>query len=107
MEIVIRVDLGIIAGVFGGLALFGIGYNLLVGWLMDHGYDEGYMGFIVAVGSAITIGGLAVISFPSAVLAMICFIASGVPMILGSMIRYARARKREIDALKRLELDGD
>jgi hypothetical protein len=35
------------------------------------------------------------------------FVASGVPMILGSMIRYARARKREIDALKRLEEDGD
>lgn len=101
----IRVDSGTVAGVFGALVLFGIGYNALVGWLMQHGYDEGYMGIIVAVGSAITIGGLAVISFPSAVLAMICFIGSGVPMILGSMIRYARARAREIAALKKLEND--
>ena len=75
---------------------FGIGYNRLVGKLEHQGHDRGYMGFIVALGCAVTLAGTGFIVGLGPVLwALVCFAASGIPMIVGSISRYCRARTQQ------------
>ena len=93
----IRLDYGVISAVFLGLLLFGIGYNALVAWLERRGYTEGYLSLIVSFGVAMTLVGVAVLSIQAALLALGAFVATGAPMIVGSIIRYLRAR----DEMKR------
>lgn len=103
----IRLDSGTIAAVYLGLALFGVGYNALVEWLERKGYTEGFLSLIVALGVAITLIGVAVLSVQAAILTLLAFTASGTPMIAGSILRYLRAReearKQMIIETKRLE----
>lgn len=97
MNCEIRLNLGEVSAVFMALVLFGIAYNALVGWLERRGYTEGYLSLIVAFGVAATLGGAAILSIPAALLTLGAFVASGTPMIVGSIIRYLRAR----DEMKR------
>lgn len=97
----IRLDYGVISAVFLGLLLFGIAYNSLVAWLERRGYTEGYLSLIVAFGVAMTLVGVAVLSIQGALLTLGAFIASGTPMIIGSIARYLKAR----DEAKRTMLD--
>lgn len=90
----IRLDYGVIAAVFLGLLLFGVGYNAFVAWVERRGYTEGYLSLIVAVGVAMTLVGVAVLSIQAALLALGAFIATGTPMIVGSILRYIQARDR-------------
>jgi uncharacterized membrane protein len=83
-----------------GLFIFGIGYNTLVAWLIHHGYDEGYMWVIVSIGCVATLLGLAIISPMAALLAMITFTASGLPMAAGSWWRHVRSRKAAQDSTR-------
>ena len=79
---------------------FGIGYNRLVEKLERQGHDRGYMGFIVAFGCTMTLLGAGVIvGWEPVAWTTMCFAASGIPMIAGSIRRHVRARakaRREI-----------
>lgn len=80
-----------------GLALFGILYNALIGWMERKRALEGYTAYAVALGTVVTLGGVALLDFRAAAISLLGFIASGFPMILGSSWRYIDARKRERD----------
>lgn len=97
------------------LALFGVGYDRLVEWMEAHGYDDGYTAFLVVGGVLATQAGLAVwFGVELAIKATLLFIASGTPMIIGSMARHGRQRaedaarvKQELHELLEKKGDGD
>ena len=95
MEHIVNVELRLAVAVLAGLALFGCAYNRWVERLEREGSDRGYMGFIVAFGCAVTIAGYALItgSLALALVLLACFVASGTPMIVGSVGRHLQARK--------------
>jgi ACR3 family arsenite efflux pump ArsB len=93
---------GVIVAVFLGLALFGIANNSLIAWAERRGYTEGLISLFVAAGCLVTIGGLAILSIQVALLTLGAFIASGIPMIIGSLTRYLIAREKAQKALKDL-----
>ena len=89
-------NIGNISGlipVLVGLLIFGVAYNLVVSWLIHHGYDEGYTWALVVVGVLVTLIGLACIAPSAALLALATFAASGLPMAVGSWWRHVRRRK--------------
>jgi len=91
-----------------GLLLFGIGYNHLVGWLERQGFEEGYTAILVVGGVLITLlASIPMVGGQIFLTMLICFSASGAPMVFGSWRRYCdrRNRERELarqDALERL-----
>lgn len=99
MEAIIGNNLGTISAVFLGLILFGIGYNALIAWAERQGYTEGFMSLIVALGVVGTLGGMAILNFKGALIALCCFAASGSPMIIGSIARYLTSRKQSQKAM--------
>jgi predicted tellurium resistance membrane protein TerC len=89
-------DIGNESGVIPVLALllvFGVAYNLVVTWLIRHGYDEGYTWALVVVGVLVTLIGLALIAPNAVMLALAAFAASGAPMAVGSWWRHVRNRR--------------
>jgi hypothetical protein len=88
-----QLDFSVVLALFFGLALFGVGFNALVSWLENNGFLEGFTWLAVVFGVLVTLGGVAVVSWGSALLALGCFAASGSPMALGAILRYVRARK--------------
>jgi hypothetical protein len=90
---------GAILAVFLGLLLFGIGYNAFVAWAERKGYTEGYLSLVVAFGVAVTLAGVAVLNIEAALIALLCFVASGTPMIAGSIWRYLQKREAEKHAM--------
>lgn len=99
MTIAIGSDSGTILAVFLGLVIFGIIYNELVAWMERRGYTEGFLSLIVALGVFVTLVGVAVVSIPAALITLGAFIASGSPMIIGSIVRYVRKREEDRQAL--------
>lgn len=95
----IRLDYGVITAVLLGLLLFGIGYNALVAWMERKGYTEGYLSLIVALGVFVTLCGVAILSIQAALLTLLAFVATGTPMIIGSITRYLKARENMIKAI--------
>jgi hypothetical protein len=93
MNIEIGADFGTILAVLMGLFLFGIGYNSVAAWLERRGYTEGYLSLIVAFGVFVTLCGVAILSIHAALITLGAFIASGTPMIIGSIVRYLRKRE--------------
>lgn len=98
---------------FAVLFLFGLLYNKWVEDQQKGGFDKGFMGFIVGLGCLVTLilglfgSTLNVYVFG---IALGAFIASGAPMILGSVQRFnkARAEKRmeeRAEETKRLILE--
>ena len=86
------------------LAAFGYIYNRWVDSLERQGHDRGYMSFIVALGCAVTLAGAGfIVGLEATLWALVCFAASGIPMIAGSVGRYCRARAQQ----KRECLDHD
>jgi predicted tellurium resistance membrane protein TerC len=84
----------VLAAVFVGLFGFGVGYNVLIAWMEREGYDRGYTAFLVVAGVVATLSGSAlVIGLEAALIVGLCFTASGLPMIAGSMLRSNRQRK--------------
>jgi len=82
--------------VIAGLFLFGLIYNAFVAWLERQGHDRGYTAFLVVGGTLITLVGLWVVTdLETVILTLICFAASGLPMILGSVGRHVRERASE------------
>ena len=80
----------------------GWGYNALIGWMERNGWLEGYVSDAVALGVGVTLvvqsafllqwtlsgwlWGLATLG---------SFACTGIPMMVGSRVRYARARAQE------------
>ncbi len=91
---------GDIWAVFGGLLVFGVLYNALYAWLERHGYDEGYLAFIVAGGLLGISGGLALLDWQWALLTLGACAAAGLPMIIGSWWRHVRRRRASQQALR-------
>ncbi|MCD6289997.1 MAG: hypothetical protein J7M34_05785 [Anaerolineae bacterium] len=85
-----------IVAVCAALVTFGIGYNALVEWLNREVPDHGYTSFLVVGGVIVTLTGSAfLIGWQEALLVGLCFTASGLPMIAGSVWRSLRQRARE------------
>lgn len=84
------------AAVYGGLALFGLAYNALTGWLEEKGLAEGYTSDLVVGGVLVTVTASApIVGIRRAALVLGCFVASGLPMVIGARVRYRRWRERE------------
>lgn len=84
------------------LFLFGLGYNWLVAWLEEKRYDRGYTAFLVVGGSAVTLAaGALLVGLEPVLWLLVCFAASGLPMVVGSCVRSWKARQRaEIEVIK-------
>lgn len=93
-EVSFSVDVGVVVIVFLMLLIFGGLYNLLVAYLERYGYLEGYLSLIVAAGVFVTLIGIAILSWQAALIILVCFVASGTPMIIGSITRYIRQREK-------------
>jgi hypothetical protein len=79
--------------IYPGLLLFGIAYNQFMGIADQRGWSEGFLSLFVALGSAVTIGGIALIDVEAGGLALLCFALAGGPMMIGSLVRYVRKRE--------------
>lgn len=103
MGIEMAADWRLIGAVFFGLFCFGCGYAALTAWIGDR--KQGYTSLMVVGGVLVTLLGVALVSWPSALLTAGAFIASGTPMIVGEIVTYKR---REAEALRRMkdEIDG-
>lgn len=82
-------------GVVGVLVGAGVLYNQLVGWMSRKGFLEPYMALAVVGGVLMTLGGVAVLDWRAALLAFLCFAASGAPMVFGSMGRFLAAYRAD------------
>lgn len=100
-------DWGIIAAVYLALLLFGLGYNRLVAWLERSGYSKGMTSLLVVAGVVVTVGMTAVISLAFALITAGAFIASGTPMIIGSLARYVIRREKHLHELREEVRRGD
>jgi Kef-type K+ transport system membrane component KefB len=93
----IKPEFSLILAVYLVLVLFGIGYNHTVAWWERQKYIEGFTSLAVVLGVLMTLGGVAVVDWQSALLALGAFAATGTPMIVGSILRYVRARREAQD----------
>ena len=91
----------LIGTISGFIFLLSCSYDGVVRWLEHEGYAEGYTSFLVVGGVLLTLFGLACIDRAAAVLALILFSASGLPMVVGSMWRHARRRKADQDGMRK------
>ncbi len=86
----------ILAAIYLGLLLFGIGYNWLTSQAEKTGFIRGYTSLFVVGGVTVTIAATAVVSLPFALITAGAFVFSGTPMIVGSMIRHQRDELRQL-----------
>lgn len=95
-------DLWRLIAVLLALGGFGTCYNHWVAGLERNGHDRGYMAFIVAIGCVVVIGGWLLITgdLEGGVYLLAAFAAAGIPMIVGSVQRYVRARSEQARALR-------
>lgn len=96
-----------IIAMYLSLLLFGIAFNLFTAWAEGRGYVKGYVSLFVVAGVAITVGTTALISLPFALVSAGAFVASGTPMIAGSIWRHMRERERQLEELRKEAEDGD
>jgi hypothetical protein len=81
------------------LALFSWLYN----GLMNRRKGENvYTAIYVVGGVTVTLFGAALISWKAALLVLVCFMASGVPMIIGDMVRSTKRQRTDNHKPKRL-----
>jgi hypothetical protein len=86
-----------------GLVLFGFAYNALTSHLERTGKARGFVSLLVAGGTAVTIGAAGLlIGFGPALIVLACFVASGLPMMIGSMKRYVEERAKDEQAAREL-----
>jgi len=102
IEFTFRATFGQVFPLLAWLLVFGVVYNSLVAWLECKGYTEGFLSLIVALGVFGTLMGIASLSWQVALVALAGFVATGTPMIVGSIARYIRQR----EALKRELMNG-
>jgi hypothetical protein len=88
--------LPLLAAIYLALLLFGIAYNFLTSQAEKTGFIKGYTSLFVVGGVAVTVAATAVISLAFALITAGAFIASGTPMIVGSMIRHKHEELRQL-----------
>jgi hypothetical protein len=91
MGIEFAVDWKLWGAVMFGLFMFGLIFNGLVEWLGER--KEGYVSLMVVGGVLVTLGGIAFISWPAAILGLAAFVASGLPMVIGEIVRTIKKRE--------------
>lgn len=98
-----------IVAVIGGLLAFGCAYAGLVNHLHRKGYSEGYTAFLVVGGVLVTLLGTVALHHPDPwidfLLALACFTASGLPMVVNDWLRHVSARKAEQEYLAHVTED--
>ena len=96
-EFVCVVDVRVLVAVVVGLLGFGYGYDKWVARLKAEGRDEGYLSFIVVIGVAVTLAGIAVAvwSLWMGLVMLVGFAASGLFMCWGSVARHIEGRTEE------------
>lgn len=96
-----QMGLPLLAVIYLALLLFGIGYNLLIAWAEKTGFIKGYTSLFVVAGVCVTVAATSVVDLPFALITGGAFIASGTPMIVGSMIRHKREEIRQLEQLRK------
>lgn len=87
---------GVFETTITGLAAFGFFYNALNGWLEARGYERGNLALLVAFGCLVTILGAGrLIGVDAMLIVLACFLASGISMIAGYALRFARRREAQ------------
>lgn len=77
------------------LLLFGIVYNWIVARMERTGYEKCYVSLLVVIGVAVTGCGYGFVAGWEHIVPLVaCFVASGVPMIAGSVARYVQSRAK-------------
>lgn len=76
------------------LVAFGSGYNKIIARCERKGYLEGFHWLAGAIGASFTLAILAIIDWRSALLAASALFISGLPVALGEIWRYVKARER-------------
>lgn len=90
------IDSGAIAVTAVGLLLFGVAYNWLVDRWHRAGYSDGLTSLLVVAGVAVTVAAAGfTIGWTAVLLLLLYFAASGLPMALGDLWRYVKARRVE------------
>ena len=104
----LEIDYVVAGAVVCGLACFGWAYNRWMEWLESKDLQRGFLSFLVAIGVGVTGVGYAAIvrSFEHGVVLLVCFLASGAPMMAGSVRRYVRRRAEDEESTKRLIESG-
>ena len=98
---------GLLAAIYLGLLLFGVGFNALIAWTERKGYLQGYTSLFVALGVSVTILAMTLIDPSFALATLGAFVASGAPMIAGSIWRHMMERERQLDYLRKEAVHGD
>lgn len=81
------------------LIAFGLIFDRLVGRIEADDPDHGYTAIWVVVGVGVTVALISpIIGWMNALIVIAGFIASGVPMILGSIRRHLESRRRDRQA---------
>jgi thiol:disulfide interchange protein len=93
------------AAILFGLLMFGLAFNGLVSWLGSR--KEGYVSLLVVAGVLITLGGAALLDWQAAAWVLICFAASGTPMIIGDIWRAQSARDKAARVQRLIEMARD
>lgn len=95
----ISTPFGTILLTIGALFVFGLAYAALINWLRHKGYSEGYTAILVVGGVTITLSLSTILHQPEPLatlfLQFICFAASGLPMTINDIHRYAAARSAD------------
>lgn len=85
------------------LGICGFGYDRLTAYLERTGMDRGYTAILVVGGVLFTLlGSIFTIGLSNVLLVLASFAASGLPMVVGSMLRHAQARRATELAVGRL-----
>lgn len=92
------IDWALFGAVIFGLSMFGLAYNALIHALGRR--KDGYVSLLVVGGVLVTLGGLAFINWRAALIALGCFSASGLPMVLGDIYRAISARERAVQEMR-------
>ena len=101
-EISFSIDVGLFIIVFLSLLIFGGLYNQFVEYMDKLHYTEGYLSLVVAFGVFVTLIGVSILSWQAALMILVCFIASGTPMIVGSITRYIRKRADDQNSIRKV-----
>lgn len=97
MSVLSDVNPSYLVNILLGLFVFGLGYNWAVSRLGRK--LEGYMSLVVASGVMVTLAGVLLLSPDAALVCLLAFAATGLPMIFGSILRYITRRESSRNAI--------